>query len=79
VLGIRGVTAHGATVVGASHLKLTLSDDTGSIEAIGFGWADRASEDWWQDAVDVALRLERNVWRGNSTLQARIIEIRPSE
>ncbi len=79
VLGVRGATARARAVVGEGHLKFTLCDDTGSIEAIGFGWAGRVPEEWWRDPLDVALRLERNVWRDTTTLQARIVEIRPGE
>jgi single-stranded-DNA-specific exonuclease len=79
VLGVREATAKGANVVGTNHIKFTLEDETAAIQSIGFGWADRLSEDWSQGAVDVALRLERNDWRGSSTLQARVVDVRRAD
>lgn len=77
VLGVRGAAVKGANTVGANHLKFTLEDETGAIESIGFGWADRLREEWDREGgIDVALRLERNEWRGASTLRARIVDIR---
>ena len=77
VLGVERAYARMPETVGSNHLKFTLHDDTGSITAIGFGWADRLPDGWWREPVDVALRLDRNEWRGASTLQARIVQIKP--
>jgi len=79
VFGIRRAVAKAPTKVGANHLKFTLTDDTGSIPAIGFGWSDRVSDGWWREPVDIALRLDRNEWRGGSTLQARVVQIKPAD
>ena len=79
VFGIRRAVAKAPTKVGANHLKFTLTDDTGSIPAIGFGWSDRVSDGWWREPVDIALRLDRNEWRGSSTLQARVVQIKPAD
>jgi single-stranded-DNA-specific exonuclease len=79
VLGVRRAVAKGTKVVGTNHLKFVMEDATGSIESIGFGWGDRLAEDWWRDPVDVALRLERDEWRGYSKLQARIVDVRRAE
>ena len=78
VLGIEGAQARRPATVGNNHLKFTIDDGTGTIPAIGFGWADRMDEDWWRGPVDVALRLDRNDWQGMSTLQARIVQIKSS-
>ncbi|UCD23389.1 MAG: single-stranded-DNA-specific exonuclease RecJ [Gemmatimonadota bacterium] len=79
VLGVEGAHARAPTTVGANHLKFTLDDGTGTIPAIGFGWADRVHADWAQKRLDVAVQLGRNEWRGTSTLQARIVQIRPAD
>jgi single-stranded-DNA-specific exonuclease len=79
VFGIRRAGAKSPTTVGANHLKFTLTDDTGSIPAIGFGWSNRVSDGWWREPVDIALRLDRNEWRGSSTLQARVVQIKPAD
>ncbi|WP_187263390.1 single-stranded-DNA-specific exonuclease RecJ [Pontibacter beigongshangensis] len=64
-------------VVGSSHLKLTLTQDGYySIDAIGFGLSD------YYDAIskgipfDVCYTIEENIFRGVSTLQLRIKDIR---
>lgn len=79
VFGIRRAVAKAPTTVGANHLKFTLTDETGSIPAIGFGWSDRVPDGWWREPVDIALRLDRNRWRGNSTLQARVVQIKTAD
>jgi single-stranded-DNA-specific exonuclease len=79
VFGVRNVSAKDAKTVGANHLKFLLRDGTGSIPAIGFGWSDRVSEGWWRAPVDIALRLDRNEWRGSSTLQARVVQIKTAD
>jgi single-stranded-DNA-specific exonuclease len=79
VLGVRGAYARQPTTVGTNHVKFTLGDSTGTISAIGFGWADRLDDGWWRNAVDVALQLSRNEWRGTSTLQARVVHIKSAD
>lgn len=79
VLGVLQARASGSTVVGSNHLKFWLEDDSGRVEAIGFGWADRVEQGWSGGNLDVALRLERNEWKGTSSLQARIVHLRVAE
>ena len=46
--------------------------------AIGFGWADRVP--WLGTGlVDAAFRLERNEYRGQTTLQARLLALLPHD
>lgn len=77
VLGVAHGRATGTGVVGTNHLKFWLEDPTGRIEAIGFGWADRVEHGWMRGELDVALRLERNEYRGKSNLQARVVHLKP--
>jgi len=79
VFGIRGAMAKAPAKVGANHLKFTLTDGSGSIPAIGFGWSDRVPDGWWRNPIDIAVRLDRNEWRGASTLQARVVQIKPAD
>jgi len=79
VFGVRNALAKKPATVGSNHLKFTLTDTTGSMPAIGFGWSDRVPDGWWREPVDIALRLERNQWRGNSTLQARVVQIKSAD
>jgi single-stranded-DNA-specific exonuclease len=76
VLGSRRVRLEGVRTVGAKHLKATLAGDGRAVDAIAFGWADRAHG--LAGEVDVAFRLERNEFRGVSSLQARVLTLAPT-
>jgi single-stranded-DNA-specific exonuclease len=77
VLLARNVTlAAPPRVVGKDGLKLVLDTGTGSLEALGWGLAPRAPEFHAGSKVDVAFRLERDEYRGESYLQARIADVR---
>ena len=76
VLLARGVTiSRPPRMIGRDGLKLVLAAGTGSIEAIGWGLAPRAGEFEPGVMVDIAFRLERDEYRGESRLQARIADI----
>ncbi len=78
VLLARNVTiARPARAIGRDGLKLVLDTGTGSIEAIGWGFAHRIAEFQPGGCVDLAFRLEKDEYRGESRLQARIADIRP--
>ncbi len=79
VFGVRNVLAKDVKTVGANHLKFSMRDGTGSIPAIAFGWSGRVTEGWWREPVDIALRLDRNEWRGTSSLQARVVQIKRAD
>jgi single-stranded-DNA-specific exonuclease len=79
VFGVTGVAVREARPVGTNHLRLLLEDPRGRLTTIGFDWADRVDATWWAAPVDVAFRLERNEYRGDVSLQGRIIHVRPSK
>lgn len=80
VLLARNVTiARPPRLIGQDGLKLTLDTGTGSLDAIGWGFGPRAPEFQPGSKVDIAFRLERDEYRGESYLQARIADIRASE
>jgi single-stranded-DNA-specific exonuclease len=79
IFGVRDASIRDVKTVGANHLKFSIRDGTGSIPAIGFGWSDRVKNGWWQKPVDIAFRLDRNEWRGSSTLQARVVQIKTAD
>ena len=80
VLLARNVTiARPPRLIGRDGLKLALDTGTGSLEAIGWGFAPRAAEFGPGSKVDIAFRLERDEYRGESYLQARIADIRASD
>ncbi len=78
VLGSRGIRVEGARTVGSNHLKATLAGNGGQVDAIAFGWADRFAA-FGGGLVDVAFKLERNEFRGVSTLQARVVALAPAD
>ena len=78
VFGVAGAHGRGPRPVGTNHLRFTLDDGHARLTAIGFGWADRVEPPWWNGPLDVAFRLERDDWRGVPSLQARVLQIRPS-
>jgi single-stranded-DNA-specific exonuclease len=76
----RGVHLAGAPkVVGGSHLKLALAASDRTLDAIGFGMADRLDEVGARGvSFDLAFKLEENEWKGSTRAQARIVDLRPS-
>jgi single-stranded-DNA-specific exonuclease len=80
VFAVRGARVAGAPrVVGTKHLRLTLAEGAARLEAIGFGMGERIGEvEGGEEAVDVAFKLEENSWNGRTTVQARIVDLRPS-
>ncbi|MBA3341183.1 MAG: single-stranded-DNA-specific exonuclease RecJ [Gemmatimonadaceae bacterium] len=80
ILVARGVTiAAPPRVVGKDGLKLRLTAGAGYLEAIGWGMGPRVAEFDVGSTVDVAFRLDRDEYRGESRLQARIADIRPQQ
>ncbi len=63
--------------VGRGHLKLRLAADRGSVEAIGFGLAERLPPQSLPRRVELAFQLRENEYRGRRTLQARLMDLRP--
>jgi len=66
-------------LIGRDGLKLRLSAGKGELEAIGWGFAPRIAEFDVAIPVDIAFRLERDDYRGESRLQARIADICPQQ
>jgi single-stranded-DNA-specific exonuclease len=64
-------------LIGRDGLKLRLSAGKGELEAIGWGMADRFAEFDPAVPVDIAFRLERDDYWGESRLQARIADVCP--
>jgi len=81
IFAVRGARFEGARRVGGNHLKGTITDTSGQLSAIGFGWADRApwiGTSGGATRVDVAFRLEENEYQGTVSLQARVLALSPS-
>lgn len=77
VFGVRGARLGEWQTVGQNHLKGTLRQGDLRLPAIGFQMADRVRGWIGTGAVDAAFRLERNEFRGTSTLQARLVALAP--
>jgi single-stranded-DNA-specific exonuclease len=78
VFAVTGARVRTPREVGHNHLKFMLEDGTGQLSAIGFDLVDRIDRDWLGGEVDVAFRFEENDWSGGSTLQARVVDLRPT-
>jgi single-stranded-DNA-specific exonuclease len=79
VFGIRRVTVTSAAAVGREghHLKLTLSDDDATLDAIGFRMAATHGALARPGAVlDVAAQLQEDSWRGRTRIQAKLVDVR---
>ena len=73
----RGITVAAAPkVVGKDGLKLALSASGRDLVALGWGMGPRAKEVDAGTVIDVAFRLERDEYRGESRLQLRLADFR---
>lgn len=63
-------------VIGQNGLKFALRDETTELEGVWWGVSHRAAEWSATQVVDVAYRLERDLWRDTSRLVARLADIR---
>ena len=61
------------------HLKFTLKHEDRAISAIGFGMAEQFHTEGIPARVDVAFLPQLNTWRGETSLQIQVKDLRPSE
>jgi single-stranded-DNA-specific exonuclease len=67
-------------IVGSGHLKAVLRQNDATLDAIGFGLAERFPPDAVRSRRwDVLFRLEKNTWNGSERAQARLIDLRPDD
>ncbi len=80
VFHLQGVRVAGTPrEVGEGHLKLRLTEGEHALEAIGFGLARRRPPEALAGArVDALFQLRTNTYRGRTTLQARLLDLRPA-
>ncbi len=77
VFAIRGVrVASSPTKIGADGLKFTVDGADGPLEAVGWGLAPRVAEVRPGVTLDLACKLERNEFRGRSSLQLAVADFR---
>ncbi|HUF69530.1 MAG TPA: single-stranded-DNA-specific exonuclease RecJ [Longimicrobiales bacterium] len=73
----RGVRlARDPRLIRDEHAKLLVEDDTGRIDVIGFGMADRVRSLVRGDRIDIAFLLQTDDWSGRRRPQARLIDVR---
>src|SRR5690606_24608636 len=66
-----------ATIVGGSHLKMTVRQPgSARFDCIGFGLADYAEAINTQSPFDMCYTIEENVWRDKRNLQLNVKDIR---
>jgi single-stranded-DNA-specific exonuclease len=77
LLATRGARLAAAPrVIGQNGLKFRLRDDTCELEGVWWGAAHRAAEWPAGSTVDVAFRLERDMYRDTARLVARLADLR---
>jgi single-stranded-DNA-specific exonuclease len=75
----RNVRLAGAPrLIGRDGVKLALDAGGRTLPAIGWGMAERIGELTQMDAFDVVYRLERDEFRGVTTLQSRLVDLAPA-
>jgi single-stranded-DNA-specific exonuclease len=73
----RGVRlARDPRLIRDEHAKLLVEDETGRIDVIGFGMADRVRGLVRGDRIDIAFLLQTDDWSGRRRPQARLIDVR---
>lgn len=67
---MRGMTVHGARVVGGRHLQLRVGAGDGQVRGIGFGLGGRVPSVGAR--IDAVFHLEIDEWQGQERLQMRL-------
>jgi single-stranded-DNA-specific exonuclease len=77
LLATRGIRlASTPRVIGQNGLKFALRDEATELEGVWWGASHRAAEWRATQVVDVAYRLERDLWKDTSRLVARLCDVR---
>jgi single-stranded-DNA-specific exonuclease len=72
-----GVSVESAAAVGGGkHLRMSVRDDSGAAQAIGFGFGDQAALLAGARRCDLAFVPIRNEWMGETTVQLRVKGVR---
>jgi len=77
LLATRGIRlASTPRMIGQNGLKFALRDESTELEGVWWGVSHRAAEWRATQVVDVAYRLERDLWKDTSRLVARLCDVR---
>jgi single-stranded-DNA-specific exonuclease len=74
--GVRSVLP--PRVIGRDGVKLGFDAGGRTLQAVGWGMAERMDELTGTEVLDVVYRLERDEYRGTSTIQARLVDFAPA-
>jgi single-stranded-DNA-specific exonuclease len=66
-------------IVKEQHIRFSLRQDHATLTGIGFGLAEKFPLLQQKKPVDVVFKIDENEWNGNTTLQLRVLDLRPSE
>lgn len=77
-LGVEAATAS-ARILKDQHLKITFSQGGVAFPCIGFNMAERYYMEDLSGPVDIAYTPQFNVWRGQTTIQLLLKDIRPAD
>lgn len=77
LVGLKALTLDRVEPLGrdGKHYRLRLTDGTGGVTAVAFGWAERLPDLAAGQSVDVCLELSRNLWQGQERLQLLVREL----
>lgn len=76
---VRNVTDNGwSKIVKEEHLKVSLQQNGVVFNGIGFGMANKYNLLKDKKTVDVVFTLDLNEWNGNTSLQLKLIDLKPS-
>ncbi len=79
VFGLFGMTVTGIRPIGGDrHIRLSLTKDSSTVQAVFFGQSPDTFAYKNGDTVDVAVRIERNEFRGEVNASLQIKDIRPA-
>ncbi|MBM3415447.1 MAG: single-stranded-DNA-specific exonuclease RecJ [Bacteroidetes bacterium] len=66
-------------IVKEQHIRFSLRQDYATLTGIGFGLVEKFPLLQQKKPVDVVFKIDENEWNGNTSLQLRVLDLRPSE
>ncbi|MEN9549896.1 MAG: hypothetical protein RIR12_2487 [Bacteroidota bacterium] len=75
----RGIIDSGwSKIVKEQHIRFSVLQENTTITGIGFGMAEKFNLMANKKPVDITYTIDTNEWNGNTSLQIRVIDIKPS-
>lgn len=79
VFVLKNINATSVSVLKEKHLRITVSLNGNTISCIGFNLAELEELVKYGRSFNMAFSMDENTWNGNTSLQLKIIDIRPNE